>query len=41
MPLPEGENYKDCLLEYSSVWSRFVDFEEGWRTVRSGFGERS
>ena len=25
---PEEENYIDCHLEYSSVWSRIVDLEE-------------
>ena len=27
-PLPEEENYIDCHLEYSSVWSQIVDLEE-------------
>ena len=30
-PLPEEDNYKDCHLEYSSIWSRIMDLEERGR----------
>ena len=31
LALPEEENYKDCHMEYSSVWSRIMELEERGR----------
>ena len=32
--MPEEENYKDCHLEYSSIWRRIMDLQERGCAVR-------